>query len=191
MANGVCLIHGGNARRSFAHPNFKHGNYSRYRTKRLRSRMQEVMADPEPLRFLQDVHLIDVRLAELMDRIDEQEYTSTELWKEANDAFIEFNKARGRGHMEKMLEQLNRLELALEAGQQDSALWSEIFRTQDRRKRMAEAETKRMIIAGKMIPMEELGVVVAQIADLIKQHVTDQDTLAKIAAGLSTIMGDK
>ena len=153
--------------------------------------MQEAMADPEPLRHIQDVHLIDARLGELMERLDEQEFTSTELWKEANDAFIEFNKARGRGHMEKMIEQLARLEQALEAGQQDSALWGEIFRTQERRKRMAEAETKRMIVAGKMIPIEELGVIVAQIADLIKQHVNDQDVLAKIAAGLSTIMGDR
>lgn len=190
MPNGCCFFHSGTALRGIAHPNYKHGRHSRYRARSLQSRLMMAEANPEPLRLLKEVHLIDVRLQQLSDRLDDQEHTSYELWVEAGQAFTEFNKARGRGHTEKMFEQLNRLEKALDAGQEDGRLWTEIFRCQERRRRMVESETKRLLANGQMMAIEELGVLINQVQDLIRTHVTDKDALKEIAYGLSEIMGN-
>ncbi len=189
MANGVCAAHGGKSPKGIGHPNYRHGEFSRYKPKKLLARINRSLADPEPLKFLADVHLVQARMDELLERLDQQEHTSLALWSEANAAFSEFNQARGRGHVEKMGEQLARLDRALQAGREDGRLWDEIFRAQERKRRLAESETKRLVLCGKMMPLDELGILIDQIVETIREQVTDRDVLQKISDRLGQILG--
>lgn len=173
-----CHIHGGKSLSGAASPNFKTGRYSKYLPARLAERYQESQTDPQLLALRDEVALVDSRLAELLGRVDTGE--SRKCWQEAQDAFGELRKARADSNAKGFAAAMAGLESALQIGN-DYAVWDEISATIDLRKRLVESERKRLVEMQNMITSERAMVLLATVADIIRTHVTDRNTLTAIS----------
>src|SRR5436305_15207335 len=73
----VCRLHGGASLRGVAHPNFAHGRYSKCLPDRLIGRYEAAQRDPELVAMRDEIALVDVRIGELLSRLDSGESGAT------------------------------------------------------------------------------------------------------------------
>lgn len=83
MANGRCRVHGGATPKGVASPNFRHGRYSKSMPEHLASRYAEALTDSRLLELRDEISLVDVRMADLLAKLDEEvKPDDSEVWKE-------------------------------------------------------------------------------------------------------------
>lgn len=86
MANGRCRVHGGATPKGVASPNFRHGRYSKSMPEHLASRYAEALTDSRLLELRDEISLVDVRMADLLAKLDEEvKPDDSEVWKEILD----------------------------------------------------------------------------------------------------------
>jgi hypothetical protein len=183
-----CAQHGGKTLIGPSHPNFKHGRRSRYLgiSLELRAKYKEALADPELLALRSDVALLDARINELLEAGESQL-----LWSKAQDAFQQ-HKAAIRGKDAEVIKpSLGQLENLITRGHADSLRWNEIYRVIEHAGRAREREIKRLVITGKMIPVEEvyeqMNALVAILIDVAQQTITDRAILRNFANALAAV----
>ena len=70
MANGRCKTHRGDAKRGIAHPNYKHGKYSRYSPMKWIEAMERAAEDPQLADLNRDLITVEAAIDETLRRID-------------------------------------------------------------------------------------------------------------------------
>lgn len=191
MANGRCRVHGGKSLSGIAHPNYKDGRFIRRRPTKIRERLEAALNDKEATRraLNENIGLLEVRIEELTLRLDERQFTSLELWQQAQRAYAKYKKAFAAGQFDTCAVAMRELEAALDAGIEDGELWEEITRYAERQARLVTQDHKLMVMAGKTITIEEYFLNLQKISDVIKRTVTDREALRTISATLRELEG--
>lgn len=184
MENGRCRLHGGLTPKGMASPNFQTGRYSKYLPERLLQRYDEAQADAALIELRGEVSLMDVRLSELLERVDAGDAAT---WRTAlGKAWDEYRRTEGTVDGVKARAAVEGL---IERGSSDSLAWAEIAGLVEQRRKLVESETKRLKDLQQMITAEKAMTLIASLAGIVKAHVTDRDTLAAISADLIRLAG--
>jgi len=189
MPNGRCRLHGGLTPSGIASPHFKTGRWSKHLPSRLLERYQASAKDPELLALGHDVALVDARLSDLLSRVDQGE--SGALWKHAQTAFSMFAAARGSADHVKEALAYKVLADAIEKGILDFAAWQEIQTLLEQRRRLVDTESKRRMMGHMVLKLDEANVLIAALAEAVRRHVSDRDTLSAVNAEFTRILGQQ
>jgi hypothetical protein len=174
----TCRFHGGSSLVGPAAPAFKTGRYSKLLPAGLAERYTEALSDAELLGLRDEVALVDVRLAALLERVTTGE--SAKAWRELVAAMDAFTAARARGDIATMNGTLNRVAEIAAAGQDDTAAWAEIVSLLDERRKLAESERKRLAEAGQWLSVEQATVLLTAVVDAVRRNVSDPASLRAI-----------
>lgn len=176
----VCRFHGGKTPVGVAAPAFKTGRYSRHMPARLLETYQQSIDDPELLNMRADIALIDSRLAELLKRADTGEAGT--LWEQMSKTAVKLLAAFDAEDMSTLRAGLADLGKLAVDGVADYEVWSEIQSLVEQRRKVVEAEQKRLVTMQQMVTAEQAMSLVAGLLNAVKQHVSDRNTLTAIQA---------
>ena len=186
MPNGRCRMHGGMTPLGPAHGAYKHGRYSKLLPARLAARYEEALADDTLLELRSDVALLDVRISEALQRANAGE--GGQLWPQLKDALRNFLKGLTKRDSEGMRAPLQAMEHLIERGAEETALWDEIVRLLEQRRKLVESERKRLVEMQQIITTEQAMTLLAVILDTIRRHVADRKALGAIGADLARLV---
>lgn len=174
-----CRIHGGTALTGAAHPNYRHGQDTRLALPApLRDLALAGMADPELLSLREDIALWDRHLADLYAKLGTGE--SGAAWKGLREAADSYRKLAGSGTQLES-DALAAVLTSIETGSDDSAVYEEIRIANEHRERLVASERRRQVELGQYILAKDAHVLLNRLADTVRRHVTDRDTLQAIA----------
>ena len=179
-------MHGGKTPIGAALPQFRTGRHSKYLPTRLAARYQEAQADPDLISLRDDVALLDARLSELVERVEDEDGTT--LWFKARAALDAYATAQQRGSRDQATA-LGTLEAVIQEGcvNGGAVTWREVLGLLEQRRRLVESESKRLQMLQQMIPAEQALLLLGLIEQVIRKHVLDRTQLAAISADLSRL----
>lgn len=184
MPNGRCKLHGGKSLGGMAAPALKHGRYSKYLPERMLDHYHQAAEDATLLELRADIALVDTRLADVLRRVDTGE--SGKLWTRAAETFENFRGAGQNVEQARLaLEQLGEL---LRRGQGDWAAWEEVSRLLEQRRRMVESERRYLVEQNQMISRDQAMLLIGALTTVIREHVTDRDTLTAISSDFNRLL---
>lgn len=186
MANGRCRMHGGLSPAGVASPRFKTGKFSRYLPERLLERYEEAQGDETLLELRDEIALTDTRLLDLLSRVDTGE--SGAIWKKLQQLWKEYQREEQTVKGTDLLMEIGR---TIAAGAADYAAWDEVNKQLGLRKGLSESQRKREIELQQGITAEQAMILIAQLTDIIRRHVTDPATRTAIAADLVHLTGQQ
>jgi GGDEF domain-containing protein len=182
----VCSIHGGKTPTGVSAPNFKTGRHSKYLPARLGERYQAALADQDSLNLAAEIALVDARIGDVLGRVDTGE--SGRAWTRLKQAYSALQKAKRMDQTEEADELLLELGSLIGKGVADYAAWDEIGSYVEQRRRLVESERKRLVDMQQTVTIEQVMIVLAAISDVVRRHVDDSATLARISAELNRIV---
>lgn len=192
MPNGRCRVHGGETPRGEESPHFINGKYSRYAkvlAPSLAERYQQSLSDADLVVLRDELALLDVRISQLLQGLTDRE--STALWGKLKQSYADLKRARAIDDAAKrgaaLAVALTELESLIENGASDSDVWAEIANLLDLRRKLAESERKRLMDLQNVMTAEQAILFLNAVADTIRLHVTDPETLRLIRSGLVNI----
>jgi hypothetical protein len=181
-------MHGGRSPFGINHPTTKHGRYSRYLPDRLAGRYLEAQSDGELTSLREEVALIDARLADVLGRVDSNEAGT--LWAAIGKAVGGYREAEAEGTagLAKRAKAIDLIEGLCSEGREDYAAWAEVLELIERRRKLAETETKRLAALGQLITAERAMLLLAAVVDVVRRHVDDRDALAAISRDVVSLV---
>lgn len=198
--HSVCYHHGGRSPRGIASPHFDHGRYSASVPSNLLGSYEEMLSDDRKLELADEVGLLQVRNRELLESLDSGE--SGPHWIRMRDEVRAMEKtgrrariARDRGdadaeakHQATQAEHLNELLRMIRQGAPPGERWAEIRAVMDLLRRLAESERKRKLEEHELATTEELAAMMAAVLSVVRDNVTDEEVLERIAADVDALM---
>lgn len=181
----VCRMHGGQSLRGPAHPNFTTGRYSKVLPTRLLARYRAAERDPDLTSLRSELALVDARLTDLLSRVDTGE--SGAAWRALLQAHRAFKRFQATGDVAQMRTALAALQGRLEESAPDYEAWREIQELLEQRRKLADSETKRLVVLQRMISAEQLTLMLGVIVDIVSQHITDRAVVSAIATDLQRL----
>jgi hypothetical protein len=156
---GRCDLHGGNSPVGLANGNSKPGlKYSRYSiSKRLAPYLERAQEDPDPVNIVPDIQFIDVRLAELSESLSEE--NPAVALQNIRKAWGEFEQAYASGNKLDIRSALTRMHTSVNENTGDAAIWNEIVKLQDHRRKLA-------LVAIRKQQVEETSIGVNLLLDM-------------------------
>jgi hypothetical protein len=182
----VCRSHGGRSRVGVAHPNFKHGRYSRHLPSHLAAKFKEVQEDSELIELHGDVVLIEAMKQEVMAKLYRGD--TKNLWEALRKAHQHYEKARALGDVRQMNSCLCQIGDLIKTGATDYMHRSELLGLMKDKVYLVNAESKRLLQMGQMMTVEQAMVLVAAVTEAVKRHVVDPDTLSAIGNEFTQLM---
>jgi hypothetical protein len=189
MANGRCRMHGGASLAGPASPNWKTGRHSKYLAPGLADRYRLAASDPNLISLRDEVALVDVRIFDLLEALGQT--GNPRLWREARATFDAFKAAVGKGNeaVREARTTLEALDEVLAAGLAGAATWEELADRLDLRRRLVEAETKRMKDLHQMISAETALRLILLFIDEVKRNVDDPKLLTALSDQFRRVAG--
>jgi hypothetical protein len=179
-------MHGGATPRGIASPNFKHGRYSRALPERMAARVESALDDPELRSVAADLAVQVALIEESMSLLAAG--GASALWRSLSESWERFGKARARGDVDGMTAAIAEVDTILGDGLRDASARDEITRLIDYRRRLLETEAKRERDLEQYIPARQAYVLIGAIVGVVRQYVTDTDTLTAISRGVADLV---
>lgn len=178
---GRCRMHGGMTLVGIAAPNFITGRYSKHLPTRLYERFAESQADPMLFELRSEVSLVDTRISELLQRI-ENKGDSTELWKRVEADYQKLHESiMGASEPQEVLFKLGELGKTVRDGTGDWATWSEIARMVEQRRRLVESERMHQKQMQQLVSIDQMMLLAGALLASVKTHVKDRSAIAAIS----------
>jgi len=168
-----------------AAPGFKHGRYSKYLPGRLVGRYEEARADPELLALRDEIALVDVRVVELLQRLETGE--SPRGWAQLRGVYDSLERAQSNNDAQGIATALQTFESIIEGGGQEDATWGETIALLNQRRKLVESERKRLVEMQQMITTEQALALLARIQRVILDNVDDRRVITAISAEFKRI----
>jgi hypothetical protein len=182
MQNGLCYMHGGATPSGMALPQTTTGRYSKHLPTRMGERYQQALADSELLAMREEVAVIDARLADVLGRVDTGE--SGHVWATLGKAW----RAYRTGPPEKRMEAEAQISDLILTGTSDYEAWEDVRSLIDQRSRLVLGERQRLVQMQQMLSVEQAMTLMAAVADSVRKHCRDRDTLAAISSDLGKLV---
>lgn len=183
-----CRFHGGASRRGPASATFKHGRYSRALPARYRKAFEEAFGDRDIVTLRGQIALLDAREEELLTRLSTGESGAT--WFAAQRAMEDFHRAVRESNHSRQAQTLATLAKIIGDGAKDERVWHELRDNINLRRRVAEAERRRIEALHSYLTAEEVILFAGNLVQLIATNVTDRASLDAIVRGVEHLLGD-
>lgn len=172
-------MHNGKAVRGRAYPNYKHGLHSKDLPTRLRARYGELLDDPNLFNLDHDVSLARLRVSELMQSLDE--VGQAKLWSDLKVACNRLEKRIKSAEFDKVRKPIESILKLVHRGADEQVKWDEIFDRQDQIRRLMDTNSKIQKEARTSIQENHYFVNLDALAEVIREHIHDRNTLTKIS----------
>lgn len=174
-----CPKHGGKSPAGgVSHPAFKHGKYSQFVPRGIKTTYENGLRNPDLLSMNDELAVLDARAAQLLQRIETGE--SEERWKLVQEAMRTVLSFQAQGDDENVEEAISELAKLVFAGG-DYDAWREIMAAYDTRRKISNTERARRVAAEQSISVAQLMAFVAAMSSIVVSHVTDPVARAAIA----------
>jgi len=174
----VCYHHGGRSLRGADHPNWKGGKttakigrYSADLPERLVDAYERSVTDPQLIHLSSEIGVLDARIAELIGKIDAGDPNGR--LEEIDMAWAGFAEKRKAGDVEGMNHSLQVLEAAITRERTDGAIWEQIQKAIDLRRKLAN--TQRMILTDEqnVVTASQVITLAQTLVSIIRERVKD------------------
>jgi hypothetical protein len=172
-------MHGGKTPKGLVASNLQTGRYSRYLPARLHDRYMAAITDSELLDLRSELALLDSRMTELIERLEDSP-DSSRLWKKLQSLFSQFDRHNSAGQVAEAAADLSEMRGIVKAGLGEWAIWSEIREHIEQRRRLTESERKRLIDMEAMITAEDANLLIVALTQAVREVVSDPDDLHRI-----------
>jgi hypothetical protein len=178
-----CRVHGGKIARGMLSPSARTGRYSKYIPSGLRRLYDEGLDDPDILSLEADIHLIDARILELLEGLEE--YHPSKSWSEIRNLIgtlqLRLSELSEGIPPKEITEVIERMEKLSSAEISKSSIWNETLPLIDTRRKLSESESHRLQAMGQYIPVEKAMAMIQDLSIAVKKNVHDSKTLAQIS----------
>lgn len=201
-----CRVHGGVSRRGIAHPAFRNGKHSKYLPKRLAERYASFLQNDNFLSLREDIALLDARIAELLESLDNRGGNST-FFQRLLDGVKRIDEAERRrkkalqitqeqerkAELEKatadFLEAIDDITATVRAGAKEWATWRDILQVVEQRRRLADTERRLLIDSQQYVKLGDVLILSNALLMAVRGNVTDPAALQKIQNEFTRIVG--
>ena len=149
----------------------------------LASRYEQAINDPELMSHRQDLGLIEVRIEQLMKRMQNDE--QPDRWKDLQQRFSELKFAQIENDTAGFANVCGLIETIFKDIQEDYAAWDQIMDILELRRKINESELKRLIAMNQMISAEDAMKLVAQLLAAIKRNMSSNRTFEEMYKGIA------
>jgi len=153
--------------------------WDKYLPSRLRNRLAEHPVDSTLLDLTSEIQLFDLRIAELIDGLTEN--NPVETLKRAQEAFRNFQIAYKAGDVDSIQENLRSLNGILRRGVSDTYTWNELRSMALLRKELIQAQQQLSLNAGRALMKDELKYLVFLAGEQFRAAVQRNLTLENVA----------
>lgn len=186
---GRCNRHGGTSPVvGAAHPNSTTGRHSKYLNGRLKEAYEASLLDPQTLSLTPDIALMDARVADLL--ASGALAGSVEAWQAVRASF---KAVKAAGDDESRRVAMDALADAVATGCNSDAGWNQVDRLVERRRRLVDSETRRLLGAQTAVTVEQLYVagqtMAVQLIDLLKRYGVPPAGLNEAGAIIAAALG--
>lgn len=181
-----CRVHGGPSQRmtGIQAPALKTGLYSRDLPTRLAAQHATAMADPDLLAMRSGIALLEVRLGELLTRVDigggeaqlrkvDSEFKALTEARDKVDAAI---AVRNTDKMAEALAELsvcvNKVRDAIEQARQDYGIWHDVQDVLENQRRLKDSERKRLVDMQVMMAPDRAALFVGALEGILKKNAS-------------------
>lgn len=203
-ANGRCKKHGGMNPRGPAHQSYRSGKWSSYMTETKAQDLLDAVQDPEYLSLRDDMAMNSLEMLELTKGF--KQGTDGKTWEKIDKLATEleviifseecgnFLKAMGGtgSNLTRLGNIAEELVKLIKSGRDEKRLFKEIGETQERRRRLVETETKRMMMEKNHMPADQALHLFQQFVNVVTKIWAHDHTNLRAFAGeldnLSAIM---
>ena len=165
------------------------GRYSKHLPTRLAARYDEARSDSAILELRDDVALLDTRLGEILENL--QDGDTRKLWQELGKHWADFEQAAAKKDTTRQKEAIVSMGRAIKRGNAIYANWGEVYNVADQRRKTVESERRRLVEMQQMITSERAMLLMGAILSVIQRHVTDTETINIIRAEFRTLSLDE
>lgn len=172
--------------KGIASPHFKTGRHSKYLPAKLAAKYIEAETDEDLLRLHSEIALVDVHIAELLEKLDGEGGD----WAALVKTWGTFKAAIAARNAAKQQQTIRDLDEIIEgAGGSDiTAVWAEILTTVDTRRKLVESERRRLTEMHNYISAQQAMTLIGAVIAIIKANVTDRETLQSISHGIEKLI---
>ena len=153
---------------------------------RLRRKFESAFNDPDLLDQSEIIALLNVRIADLLERVDTGE--SGDNWRQILKTFEEFQYAINTQDVEATNKSMNSLESLISTGVGDYQAWDEIYKVTELLRKVKADENALILKKGAMITAEEQMSIIYYMLGIITKHVRDRDALDRIKNDVLKLM---
>jgi len=173
-----CKFHGGNNVVGVDSPAFRTGRYSKFFPEKLLDRYHEAIDDPDLLSLRDDIGVLQVRVAELIERLNTGEAGG--IWKRLNQAWSEFEQALSSGKQGPIDAAIENIGQLIKDGKGYEDNWRDLAAAIRDKAATQKDEWKRLIDLQQTITAEKALVLVAQLTEAVRAEITDREILKRI-----------
>lgn len=184
-----CRLHGGKSLIGAKSPRAQTLKYSIAVPSRMLQKYEEAQRDPDLISMRDEIAILQVRLNELLQRVDTSE--SGVLWLKAQEYYDELKAAMQRKDFVDAVKWVSILGKALNKGTADHLVWSEIATITEQMRKIKDSERKRLTDMKQMWSAEQAMAFVGYITASIKKHVKDPSVLAAISQDISSFISSR
>ena len=148
----LCRSHGGSQHKGTASPQYRHGSRSQALPLRLQAQYQAAIQDPELLSLRQDLGVLEIRVTELLSRLDTGE--SSQAWHQIQDLSDQLQQALQDQNVGAAASRLADLQELVQVAVAGSAAWHELRSVLRDRASLATLEQKRLQEVQGTVPVE-------------------------------------
>lgn len=173
-----CAMHGG---KSTGAPFRAGGRYSGKLPQRLEQMYQELRANPELIHLNDDVALLEVRIAEVLQNIEE--HFNAKYLEDLMTAYNQCLKGGDEGAAAFI-----RLGDLIKQGRAYAASWNEIVGLIDAKRKVARVQMQHVEKMQQVVPAMELFRLVTELLRIVLHYVPDATEQAKIGRDFDLVM---
>lgn len=141
----------------------------------------ESMNDPQLLELRDEISLLDLRINELTAKVKEGE--NDQMWEKVQALWRRFMFAVRTGDLVEQNKIINPLNILIQTGASERLAWQDIASLIDRRRKLVETESRRLIAAQHMITVEQAMMILTMTIGSLQEAVylyADQTTARHI-----------
>jgi len=183
-------MHGGKAPAGVAAPRYVHGRRSKYQqllTGRLAELYDQSVGDPDLVNLTHELALTEARIGVVLSRLDVS--LSAGRFRALATAVAEFKTNVRRMNVAGINASLVEIDRVIAAGLEDSGLQQELSDLIDLKRRLAEAQARILRDTHRMIPIDRMVELVAQVADIVQRNVADKHAVGAVVTDLARLLG--
>lgn len=177
MTNGRCRIHGGKSPAGIMHPNYKTGRYSKYMPQNLTEMYEQSRNDPHVLELVDEVGLLDSRIADRLKALDEKEAANA-TWKELQSIWKQFMFAVRSDDTTSQQQLLRELNTFIQNGASKADIWYELMNLIESRRKLVDSEGRRLEVKQNIVTVEQafslVSTMVAVLKEVVYRHADPQ-----------------
>lgn len=202
MANGRCEKHGGKSLPPGPdHPRFSTGEHSKCQLTGIRRRVEEALDDPEIFSLRRDVAIVQVRVYELLSRLESGEPASkvwkrlgelfeahTASWAAVRDAFGAGDGMRLQQALKAHNSGIKSLATIIKDGTSQDLAWREVIDTIHDKASLVSAENNHIKMRREFMLATEVAGLIAAITTAIHDSVDDPAVRIRLGQRLNQII---